>query len=63
MKKKLLGSTIKSWIIFLSVFMIYGFLAGILTDYAPYQVGLSAIPLAVIYIFIENKFFNKSAKD
>ena len=63
MKKKLLGSTIKSWIIFLSVFMIYGFLAGILTDYTPYQVGLSAIPLAGIYIFIENKFFNKSVKD
>ena len=52
MNKKLLGSTIKSWIIFLSVFMIYGFLAGILTDYAPYQVGLIAIPLAIIYIFI-----------
>ena len=42
--------------------MIYGFLAGILTDYTPYQVGLSAIPLAGIYIFIENKFFNKSEK-
>ncbi len=63
MNKKLLGSTIKSWIIFLSVFMIYGFLAGILTDYTPYQVGLSAIPLAGIYIFIENKFFNKPEKD
>ena len=63
MNKKLSGSTFKSWIIFLSVFMIYGLLAGILTDYTPYQVGLSSIPLAVIYIFIENKFFNKSEKD
>ena len=43
--------------------MFYGGVVGYLTDYTPLQVGLSAIPLALIYHFIENRFFNKSEKN
>ena len=63
MSKKFLNYPIKSWVIFISVFMFYGGIVGSLTDYTPFQIGLSAIPLALIYHFIENRFFNKSEKN
>ena len=58
MKRKFLGYSTKSWLIFLIAAFIYGGFMGLFTDFTTTQISISAAFFAGIYTIIENKFFN-----
>jgi len=57
--KKFIGYSIKYWLTFLFVSFVYGGLMGWLTDFTSIEIGISAGVFALVFHFIEIKFFGK----